>query len=227
MLAAIGIQRGKPFAPDERTRNILDKAALTGWKMSKVEAFDGTPSWAGSHHFADRQWLDPNLNLALDLEWMRTAGDYRDLDARTAFFANYYSLSPAMISRVPGSGAKYLVAFKDGANNSLFGANRYTLKLPPKIPAANFWSVTLYDADTASGLANGQPFPSLGSRDKPDSNSDGSTDIYFGPTAPAGHEKNWLKTVAGKGYFVILRLYSPTDAAFDASWIPGDLQRAK
>ena len=33
-----------------------------------------------------------------------------------------------------------------------------TYKLPPNIPAANFWSVTLYEAENASGLANGQPF---------------------------------------------------------------------
>ena len=35
------------------------------------------------------------------------------------------------------------------------------LTLPPDIPAAIFWSLTLYDPVTASGLDNGQPFPSL------------------------------------------------------------------
>jgi hypothetical protein len=63
------------------------------------------------------------------------------------------------------------------------------LHLPPNVRAANFWSVTLYDALTASGLDNGQPFPSLNSMDKPTQNADGSFDIYFGPTAPAGKEK--------------------------------------
>jgi hypothetical protein len=78
------------------------------------------------------------------------------------------------------------------------------------VPAANFWSVRLYEAENASGLANGQPFPSLGSRDEPVQNADGGTDLYLGPKAPEGKEKNWLATVPGKGYFAILRLYGPT-----------------
>lgn len=101
----------------------------------------------------------------------------------------------------------------------------YKLNLPPNIPAALFWSVTLYDAANASGLANGQPFPSLGSRDKPAQNADGSTDLYLGPQAPEGKAGNWLATVPGKGYFAILRLYGPTEAAINKSWVPGDLER--
>jgi hypothetical protein len=38
--------------------------------------------------------------------------------------------------------------------------------------------------------------------DKPAANSDGSVDTYFGPDAPKGPGKNWLRTVAGKGFFV-------------------------
>jgi len=50
--------------------------------------------------------------------------------------------------------------------------------------------MTLYEAENASGLANGQPFPLLGSPDNPAQNADGSTDIYFGPKAPKGKEGN-------------------------------------
>ena len=96
-----------------------------------------------------------------------------------------------------------------------------------KFPAANFWSVTLYDAEHSSGLDNGQPFPSLGSRDKPAASADGSIDLYLGPKAPTGKEKNWLATVPGRGYFAIIRLYSPTEAAFDGSWKPSDLEEVK
>ena len=78
--------------------------------------------------------------------------------------------------------------------------------------------MTLYEAENASGLANGQPFPSLGSRDKPTQNADGSTDLYLGPKAPAGKDGNWLATVPDKGYFAILRLYGPTEAAINKSW---------
>ena len=113
----------------------------------------------------------------------------------------------------------------DGAN--LSGGSHCRLNLPANIPAANFWSVTLYEAENASGLANGQPFPSLGSRDKPAQNADGSTDLYLGPKAPEGKEGNWLATVPGRGYFVILRLYGPTKASFDKSWKPGDFEKVK
>jgi len=95
------------------------------------------------------------------------------------------------------------------------------------VPAASFWSVTLYDAGNASGLANGRPFPSLGSRDNPARNADGGTDLYLGPNAPDGKEKNWLATVPGKGYFIILRLYGPTEPALTKSWKPGDAARVK
>jgi hypothetical protein len=130
-----------------------------------------------------------------------------------------------MISQVPGKGAKYMIAFTDSEGVPLSGGGSYRLSLPPNIPAANFWSVPLYEAENASGLANGQPFPSLGSRDKPAPSADGSTDIYLAPSAPEGKKANWLATVPGKGYFAILRLYSPTEAAINKSWKPGDVER--
>jgi hypothetical protein len=132
-----------------------------------------------------------------------------------------------MISQISGKGAKYMIAFTDGTGIPLSGDANYRLHLPPNIPAANFWSITLYEAENASGLANGQPFPSLGSRDKPAQNADGSTDLYIGPKAPDGKKGNWLATVPGRGYFAILRLYGPTDAAIDKSWKPGDLEPVK
>jgi uncharacterized protein DUF1214 len=79
----------------------------------------------------------------------------------------------------------------------------------------------------SSGLANNQPFPSLGSRDKPAQKPDGSTDLYLGPKAPEGKASNWLATVPGKGCFVLLRLYGPTEASFNKSWKPGDFEKIK
>jgi hypothetical protein len=117
-----------------------------------------------------------------------------------------------------------MIAFTDSEGTPLSGGSNYHLKLPRNIPASNFWSVTLYEAENASGLENGQPFPSLGLRDKPAQNPDGSTELYLGPTAVAGKEGNWLRTVPGKGYFAILRLYGPTEAAINKSWKPGDIE---
>jgi hypothetical protein len=42
-------------------------------------------------------------------------------------------------------------------------------------------------------------------------------DLYFGPSAPAGHDGAWIKTIPGKGWF----------AAFSGSWKPGDFQEVR
>jgi hypothetical protein len=234
MLAAIGIVEGQPFNPDAHTRDILDKAAKTAYKMSRVIGFEEAVSGRDFKVYPDRHWINPiadgtpsNPGGAMDLAWNRKDGGYLDQDARIWFFTDYYSISPGMISQTPGKGAKYMIAFTDSQGDPLTGADSYRLNLPPNIPVANFWSVTLYEAENASGFANGQPFPSLGSRDKPAQNADGSTDIYLSPKPPEGKEGNWLATVPGKGYFAILRLYSPTEAAIDKSWKPGDIEKQK
>ena len=121
-----------------------------------------------------------------------------------------------------GAGAKYPATTRDADGKFLDGAQTYKFNLPANVPAALFWSGTAYDNLTASGLDNGQPFPSLNQMDKPVQNSDGSTDIYFGPKSP-GEGKNWIKTVPDKGFLVIVRLYGPKQAFFDQSWKPSDL----
>jgi hypothetical protein len=234
MLASIGITKGDPFKPDARTREILDRAAKTGYKMSRVIGFQEALDGGSLKIYPDRRWINPVDNLtpasprtSRDLTWKNLAGGYVDLEARIWFFTNYYSISPGMLSKVPGKGAMYMIGFTDSKGTNLSGGSNYRLNLPANIPAANFWSVTLYEAENASGLANGQPFPSLGSRDKPVPNADGSTDLYLGPKAPAGKEGNWLATVPGKGYFAIIRLYGPTEPALNRSWKPGDIEQVK
>ncbi len=232
MLASIGIVKGKPFSPDEKTRLILDRAARTAYKMSRVIGFQEALGDRSLRIYPDRRWVNPmadatpdNLSGVFDFGWTRKQGGYLDLDASIWFFTNYYSVSPGMLSQTPGVGAKYMIGFTDSAGAALSGAGNYRINLPANIPAANFWSVTLYEAENGSGLANGQPFPSLGSRDKPAMNADGSTDVYLGPQAPEGKGGNWLATVPGKGYFVVLRLYGPTEAAINKSWKPGDIEK--
>jgi hypothetical protein len=234
MLASIGIVKGKPFAPDAATRAILDRAAKTGYKMSRVIGLEGNVAGRDLRVYPDRRWVNPvadgtpdNPGGPFDLGWKRTQDGYVDLDTRIWFFTDYYSISPGMISQIPGKGAKYMIAFTDSAGTPLTGASSYRLRLPPNVPAANFWSLTLYEAENASGLANGQPFPSLGSRDQPAANADGSIDLFLGPKAPDGRAGNWLATVPGKGFFAILRLYAPTQPAIDKSWKPGDIEKAR
>jgi hypothetical protein len=234
MLAGIGIATGQPFKPDDKTRAILDAAAKTAYKMSRVIGFENGIGNVDFRVYPDRKWLNPVNNLsahypnaATDLTFMARNSNLRALDARTWFFTDYYSISPGMASMTPGKGAFYMMAFVDADGEPLVGDRSYVVNLPKDIPAELFWSVTLYEAENASGLDNGQPFPSKGKLDNPLKNADGSTDMYIGPKAPEGKEANWLATAPGRGFFAILRLYAPSTPALDGSWKPGDLQKVK
>jgi hypothetical protein len=50
-------------------------------------------------------------------------------------------------------------------------------------------------------------------------------DIYCGPKAPTGFEKNWIPTVPGKNWFAYFRFYQPTEPYFDRSWPLPDFER--
>lgn len=232
MAAAIGIVKGQPFKPSEEQRQLLDLAAKTAWKMAKVVAFDQFEKQPKAKWYADRQWLahvrnggDDFAQSSVNFNYEVEGEHYTDLDAQVHMFINAYSMSPGMMTSIPGVGAKYLEGAKDASGQFLVGDNTYSLTLPKGIPAKLFWSVTAYDATTGSGLANGQPFPSIGSRDNVKANDDGSVTLYFGPEAPEGKETNWVKTVPGKGWFSLLRLYGPEKPFFDKAWIPGDFEK--
>ena len=64
--------------------------------------------------------------------------------------------------------------------------------------------------------------PTPDERSSPRPTPDGSTDLYFGPEEPAGHEPNWIQTVPGKGWFAILRLCSPPQPFFEKTWQPSE-----
>lgn len=55
--------------------------------------------------------------------------------------------------------------------------------------------------------------------------ADGSVDLLFGPTAPAGLETNWVKTIADKGWFTYFRWYGPTKEFFDKTWTLPDIEQ--
>lgn len=222
MLAAIGIVKGEPFEPSAADRVILDAAALRALEMARWTFNEDLGRRPGGKWYADRQWINIFPPSPGTPEWV--APTYTDIDMRAGFFSSAYSTSPAMVLNMPGAGAKFPVAYKDADGDPLDGSRSYRLHLPAPIPAKFFWSVTLYDMDTMSGLQNGQPLPSLNQMDKPVANGDGSTDIYFGPESP-GAGKNWMATVSGKPFWIALRLYGPEQPFFDQTWKPDDVAK--
>ncbi|MEO1091743.1 MAG: DUF1254 domain-containing protein [Pseudomonadota bacterium] len=239
-LAAIGIVKGQDFAPDDRMKKILTDAAAVGqafgrslqWRFADVK-----PEWA---YYEGSHWMNmlfeggalfetPPPTYEDGMFKPNPPTGARTLDSRTAFYYAYTLDSPAMIMRIPDVGSQYLIGFLDANGEAFDGAKTYKVTLPKDIPARAFWSLTLYDNQTRSMLQTPQKFPRAGSQSYPTpaavAATDGSTEVYFAPEQPEGVERgNWIQTDADKGWFTILRLYSPLPSFFDKSWQLSDVE---
>lgn len=221
-MAAIGIEKGKPFAPDARMRKILTDAAAVGSATARAIAYRPR----NDDFYYDRsksRWTQ--LFVGGSYLFERDGASY--LDARTAFFYTATGVTPAMAAKSePGKGSQYAVASVDANDNYFDGAKTYRLRLPPNIPAKTFWSVIVYDTQTRSLLQTDQASAGISSEDTAvKSNVDGTTDFFFGPTAPKGHESNWIQTVPGKSWFTFFRLYGPLEPWFDKRWQLPDIEQ--
>ena len=222
LLASVGIQKGKPFAPDDRLRRILAEAAAVGNATARAIVFRTRDRAA--YYYPDSSWK--MLWIGNDYEF--SPAGVLNLDARTLLFYVGQGVSPAMTVKMVGLGSQYASTEHDAAGHYLDGAKTYRLHLPGGIPAKDFWSVVVYDPQTRSMLQTDQQFPSTGSQKQGLLvNPDTSVDVYFGPKAPEGMESNWVQTIPGKGWFTILRLYGPLEPWFDKSWRPGEITLQK
>jgi hypothetical protein len=220
LLAAIGIEKGKPFAPDERMKKILTDAAAVGNATARAILFKSRMKEA--YFYPNSAWCTPFIGGSY--EFLKQPG-VRNLDARTFFFYYATGITPAMAAKMVGVGSQYAAAFVDSEGKPLDGGKTYKIHLPPNIPANTFWSFVVYDNQTRSELQTDDPFPSIGSQKKGIvTNPDTSVDVYFGPKAPVGHEANWVQTVPGKGWNTLLRLYGPLQPWFDKTWKPGEFE---
>ena len=220
LLAAIGIRKDRPFAPDAAMHRVLAEAAAVGNATARALLF--SPRKRDLYYYPESAWMMPYYGN--DAEF--SPNGVLDLDARTYYFEVSDQISPAMWVKMVGAGSQYAQAGRDAAGEYLDGRKSYRLHLPPNIPARDFWSVLVYDPQTRSMLQTDQRFPSIGSQTEGVIvNADTSVDVYFGPEAPSGKEANWVQTIPGKGWFVMLRLYGPLEPWFDKSWRPGEIER--
>jgi hypothetical protein len=242
-LAAIGIVKGKPFSPDTRMKKILTDAAAVGnaagralnWHCAEYPGWSyyagsmwGNMLWQGGYNF---ETPPPMITREGFFKPLPPTGA-RTLDSRTAFYYGYTMDSPGMIMRLPNVGSQYLMGFTDSDKNPLDGGKTYKVTLPKDIPAAKFWSFTVYDNQTRSMLQTPQRYPRAGSQTYPTpaavADSDGSTTIYFGPSKPAdAKDGNWIQTMPNKGWFTLLRLYSPLEPFFTKQWRPTEIEVMK
>jgi hypothetical protein len=220
-LAALGIEKGKPFQPDARMTRILEEAARQGSAQLRVESLaDRRPDRVV---WPDRQWQWQWAALRYENGTFDTPA-YTDTYARDKWFYQAIATSPQMFRRDPGAGSLYWLGLRDGKGAYLDGGKTYRLRVPLPVPGRLFWSVTVYDAATRSQIQADQGKAALRSIFELKDVSGTSADLYFGPEAPAGHEARWIRTLPGKGWFVYFRIYGPDGPAFDGTWKPGDFE---
>ncbi|WP_218025158.1 DUF1254 domain-containing protein [Nocardia jejuensis] len=220
-LAALGIAAGRPFEPDARMTEILERAALIGNAQLRVQSFaDRRPDRVV---WPDRQWEWAALRFENgDFE----QPDRLDVEAREKWFYQAIGASPAMFRRDTKAGSLYWLGQRDAAGAYLEGGRTYRLTVPQPVPGSLFWSVTVYDARTRSQIRTDQDKAVLSSLfDFHDSTGSDPIDLYFGPTAPADAGNRWIQTLPGTGWFVYFRIYGPQAPAFDGSWKPGDFEQ--
>jgi len=223
LLKTIGIQKGKPFKPDVKTKKAMRQAAIDAYYYMQTMYVKGLPEelW-----WKDRRWrdlfvpTDPAGGFKWDLE------DMVDYDRRAVhpwFNAIFF---PPVVKKRPTT--MYLVTSRD-VNGAVFEAGKtYSLTVPKEVPVSKFWSLTIYDFETWSLIYNPLNRSGLSSRqlDSMKKNSDGSVTLYVGPKAPKGLETNWIPT-AGKTPFFMFRAYGPTEAFYNKTFKMGDVEFVK
>jgi hypothetical protein len=239
--AAIGIVKGEKFAPDARLRTILDDAVAVGNAAARTvgmgahpdDSFryyeDGESAWWNMLFVGGFEFTNPPPNITADGVQPFPNKGARQLHSRTSMFYTATAITPAMCMRLTGVGSQYLVGNIDSTGAPFDGAKTYRITLPKDIPAARFWSLNVYDNQTRSMLQTAQLYPRAGSQEYPspaaEAESDGSTVVYFSPSRPDGVAAgNWIQTDPERGWFVILRLYSPLQPFFDKSWRAGEIE---
>ncbi len=222
LLASLGIEKGKPFAPDAKRKELLARAAKTGRDQLLVSAFaSNRPDRIA---WPDRKWEWAGL-VPGSAQFETQSG--LDLEARDRWFAQAIVTSPAMFKRDAGAGSLYWLGVRDTSGAFLDGGKTYKLTVPMPVPHKLFWSVTAYDAQTRSEVQTAQNKAALRSMFELKDAKGAAVDLYFGPKAPAGHESQWIQTSPGRGWFVYFRIYGPEAPAFDGSWKPGDFEEVK
>jgi hypothetical protein len=215
-LRSIGIEKGKPFDPDQKMLEILKAAARDAHALfeSRYESI--------FHPFFDSsRWALPALP-----DYIKAAPTgYADPDAYPVDSRGLLFTFAFFTAKHLGEGQFYLMTITDKDGNNFDGGRTYRLTVPPNAPVKLYWSATAYDR-ASHALIRHQSRPSRSSQNVGlQKNADGSVDVYFGPKAPTGKEANWVPTSADGQFEVLFRLYGPDKSFFDKKWVLPDIEK--
>ena len=230
-LRTLGLEKGKPFDPDDHQRAILEDGAKVGELMAKTlvynERLEGVLRQNNWRFILGGDWGDGIKN-----DQRMTHYDIFDPRARYCYEA--VTTSPAMtipttggeppIGRPVSKSQAYLGKFEDEDGVRLHGADRYVIHINGPVPAELFWSVVIYDADTRCvidnrhGAVGGKA--TVGSRTPGlRQNDDGSCSMLLSPDPPPpGWEANHVQTIPGRGWFPYFRAYGAETSFFDGTY---------
>jgi hypothetical protein len=215
-LKSLGIEKGKPFAPDAAT-----KLALAGgmseahtWLAAKYDA--GLPPF-----FKGTHWTFPGHP---DLIKAATESFDNPNEYPVDWRGLTYTYAYIGLKRL-GAGQFYLINIKDKDGQSYDGARTYRLRVPPNVPIEQYWSLTTYDRETHALIKHVSRASRASNTSEVNGNADGSIDLYLGPKAPAGQETNWIPTDPARKFELMFRLYGPKKEFFDKVWVLPDVEK--
>ncbi|WP_170125897.1 DUF1214 domain-containing protein [Pelagimonas varians] len=217
MLASLGMERGKPFEPDEEMRDVLQSGLECAYDHMQEHFITKSvvPLWE------DRKW-----GVWLFAEGQAEAGfpyvteDSVLIDDRAG--GSYFWIT--YLPKNLGGGTFYLTGLHDSDGNMMNGKDTYKLNVPADTPAEDFWAAIAYSMKT-KGFIQGAESVGRSSPNLPDMNvnDDGSVDVYFAPEAPEGQEANWVPT--GEDFFLLFRLYGPSEGWIESGWKLPDVEK--
>ena len=220
LLKNIGIEKGKPYNPDDKTKAIYRKAVVDAYHYMQATFAEELPNEAW---WDDRKWRnifyhDENMGFTWETD---SLVDYDMRAVRPWFSAIYF---PRKVAAEPAT--MYIATMHDGDGELFEAGVTYSLTVPKDVPVKQFWSLTIYDRDTYSFIYSPEERPGLSSRDtgKMTKNADGGVTLYFGPKAPKGLEANWIPT-SGKKPYAMFRFYGPEETFYNKTFKLNDVVR--
>lgn len=217
ILKSVGIEKGKPFNPDQKTQDILKQAA------EEAHAFlDGRyQALFKATYYDNAHWAVPATPDVIEgMSTFFAKPDVYPTDARgVAYSMGFFS------AKHLGAGQFYLMTFRDADGKQFDGAKTYRLTVPVDAPVTQYWSATAYDRATHALIRDVERASRSSQNPGLQKNADGSVDVFFGPEAPTDKESNWVPTNPNGEFEVLFRLYGPTKPLFDKTWTLPDVEK--